>query len=553
MKKLLILILALCMVLPLASCDSGDKKKPATTGGENNKPAIIKAWAFDSFEKTVVNVAPKGTLSTEYTVYLAKGETEGCQIAVYSDKEIKNVSLSLKSGETELIKPAMFSMNRTHKIGGKYYTDSLIPYYGRRLTLEKKVSLPFMVEFTTDENTPAGDYDYVYELKEKDETVLAAFNITVHVWDFALPKEKTFVTAVGLHKPFITNNKGVYEDWYKTVLEHNMSSYDLPYDILDDKANDYMSDPRVTSFKVPVPEKEDGTIDEAKLLEYYNKIKTNPVWLSKAYFYPIDEPKNEEELNELKELEKKLTKLCPKIEICAPFYTNIQIGDENRDQTDEMEPYTDLWCPKLCLWDDERSYGDFLKYKPSKSFHERMNDQIAKGDRMWTYVCNDPDDPYAQMFLDTVGVNQRLMFWQMYQRDIEGFLYWSVSFYGFKEGGNPWLDNPDAIATPQDPWETTNTKITNGQGKTIYGCGFLFYPGVQVGYGGAVPSIRAKIVRDGVDDIEMFYLAEKNLGKDWLMAKTKEGTPSLTEFATSKKFVSLRIEIGNALEAALKK
>ena len=51
----------------------------------------------------------------------------------------------------------------------------------------------------------------------------------------------------------------------------------------------------------------------------------------------------------------------------------------------------------------------------------------------------------------------------------------------------------------------------------------------------------------------MFYLAEKYLDKEWLMAKTKEGTPSLTEYVDGDKFASLRIEIGNALEAALKK
>ena len=68
-----------------------------------------------------------------------------------------------------------------------------------------------------------------------------------------------------------------------------------------------------------------------------------------------------------------------------------------------------------------------------------------------------------------------------------------------------------------------------------------------------VPSLRAKIVRDGIDDIEMFYLAEKYLDNDWLMEKAKEGTPTLTSYSTSDKFVSLRIEIGNALEEAMKK
>jgi hypothetical protein len=167
---------------------------------------------------------------------------------------------------------------------------------------------------------------------------------------------------------------------------------------------------------------------------------------------------------------------------------------------------------------------------------------------MWAYVCNDPNEPYAQMFINTEGVNQRLMFWQVYQRDIEGFLYWSVNFYGYK-GGNAFRED----ATQQDPWDTVNTNVTDGEGRTIYGCGFLFYPGYKVRAGLAVPSIRAKIVRDGVDDIEMFYLAEKYLDKEWLMAKTVEGTPSLTEYSTNDKFASLRIEIGNALEEALKK
>ena len=202
MKKITSVILLICTVMSLASCGGGKK----TASGDNG-PANLKSWTFHSFEKTVVNAAPDGTFKTDYKVYLSKGETEGCQVAIYSDKEIKNVSLTLKSGETELIKPSMFSMNRTHKIARKQYTDSLIPYYGKRLTIEANVILPFMIEFTTDENTPAGDYEYVYELVDKEKNVLATYNITVHVWDFELPKEKTFATAVGLGTGWISHFK----------------------------------------------------------------------------------------------------------------------------------------------------------------------------------------------------------------------------------------------------------------------------------------------------------------------------------------------------------
>ncbi|MBO5039611.1 MAG: DUF4091 domain-containing protein [Clostridia bacterium] len=557
MKKIIAFILLLCMAFSFASCGGGDGK-PTGNGG-NNGAVTVKAWAFHSFEKTVVNVAPKGNFKTDYTVYLAKGETEGCQVAVYSENEIKNVSLVLKSGETELIKPAMFSMNKTQKVVKKQYTDALIPYYGRRLNIERRTILPFMIEFTTDENTPAGDYEYVYELVDKEKNVLATYNITVHVWDFEIPKEKTFETAVGLQSTFIHYYKGNPVEWYETLLDHNMSAYEVPYDILDPRADAYMSDPRVTSFRVPVPTLEaedlDGdkyldtfVIDEKKLLEYCKKVKSDPVWLEKAYFYPYDEPHTKEQLSLLKEIERQLTKLCPEIEIMAPYYTNIQMS-ENSDQTDFMETFTDLWCPKLCLWDDAESYGEFLTYTPSKTFEERMNDQIAKGDRMWCYVCNDPNNPYAQLFLDTDGAVQRLMFWQIYQRDIEGFLYWSACWY---RNNNPWDEGGSGKLVCEDPWESA-TSITDGDGHPVYGEGWILYPGVQVGYGGACPSIRAKIVRDGIDEIEMFYLAEKYLDKEWIVAKTKEGTPTLTEYVSGDKYVALRIEIGNALEAAMKK
>ena len=544
MKKMVGVILLLCIILSLAAC-GGEKMD---SGNENKAPANIKTWAFHSFDKTVVNAAPKGDFKTDYTVYLAKGETEGCQVAIYSDKEIKNVSLMRKSGETELIKPSMFSMNKTQKVVKKQYTDALIPYFGRKLTVEAKVILPFMIEFTTDENTPAGDYEYVYELVDKSKNVLATYNITVHVWDFALPKEKTFATAMGLHWPYVLYYKGVYEDWYNTLLDHNISAYDLPYDILDGRADAYMSDPRVTSFRLPHPLNDDGTINKEKLLEYYNKLLTNEVWLKKAFLYPLDEAHTEEQLAELKAWEEKLGELCPEIDIMPTFYTNIQIG-EGRDQTDFMEEFTDLWCPKLCLWDDAESYGEFLDYTPSKSFHERMYDQIAKGDRMWTYVCNDPNNPYAQLFLDTDGVVQRLMFWQIYQRDIEGFLYAYTCWY---RSSGSWKPDGSGMFICEDPWENGRSTV-DGDGNPIYGEGWLLYPGSPVGYGGACPSIRLKIVRDGIDDIEMFYLAEKYLDKDWIVEKTKEGTPSLTEYVSGDKYAALRIEIGNALEAAMKK
>ena len=321
MKRIISAILMLCTLIFLASCGGGEDKKT----GKDDKPANIMAWAFHSFEKTVANVKPRGNdFSTDYTVYLSKGETEGCQVAIYSDKKIENATLTKKSGGADNIEVSVFSMNITHSVSKYQYTDSLIPYSGKALTLEAKTILPFMIEFKTNENTEAGEHNYVFEFKDGDGKVLATYNVTVHVWDFELPNEKTFVTAFGLGKHWIAYqgiyNEEIHAEWYDIMLEHNMCAYEIPYDILDERANDYMSNPRVTSFMVPIPKNEDGSIDEAKLIATYNKLLTNDVWLSKAYFYPLDEPKNVKELAALKEWEKKLTALCPKIEIMAPYY-----------------------------------------------------------------------------------------------------------------------------------------------------------------------------------------------------------------------------------------
>ncbi len=543
-KKTLSFALAQLICFSAVSCGSGTVKKPETTEKAVEPSAQVIAWTTHSYDKIIVNTEPKGELKCEYTVYSTKGETEGCTVAVRSSTDIKSATLTLASGNTDTVKVSMFSMNKSHTVDRRReYTDSLIPYYGRKLPLDKDVTLPFMIEFTTAEDTPAGDHKYVFEYKDADGKVLASFNITLHVWNIVLPKDKTFATAFGLHKEWISVNGGVTEDlyktWYDIHLEHNICGYELPYGILDERADAYMSDPRVTAFRVPHFSNNIDEVNDAELLKIYEKLKSNPVWLEKAYFYPIDEPEKPEQLERLKAWAEKLSALCPGIEIVAPYYTNIKIAD-GVDQTDYMEEFTKLWCPKLCFWDDEQCYDKFLDFTPAKSFAERMEEQRLGGDRIWSYVANDPDDPYAQMFLDTEGVNQRLMFWQCYQRNVVGFLYWGTNYYGYNsEGGT------------RDPWNTVDTGIPNGDNERIYGCGFLFYPGTKVGIPGCVPSIRAKIVRDGIDDIELFYLAETVLGKDWLLSKTYEATPSLTEFTDGDTFAALRIEIGNAIEAAM--
>jgi len=536
------------MLLSLVACNEG--------GNENNEKTEIKrdikveAWTTHLTDKQLANVKPKDINSgTVYDLYMMRGETEGCQLVIYSNARIKKAFLDFDSDkyEDKNITSQTYILDTALSIKKKEWTDPAMPYFGRKMAFASKKVIPFVVEFTTTKDTPAGDYTYTYEFKDgTSNEVYATFTVKVHVWDIVLPENKTFATSVGINTYQIERfDKGptMYKKYYDLLLEHNVCAHTMPYDIMSEEAEAYMSDPKVTSFVIGLWSA--GGWDDAKLTQYYNRLKENPEWLKKALFYVIDEPTDEEALAKYKAYCDRLGKLCPGIGVIAPFYTNKQFGT-NMDQVDAMAPSTILWCPKLCLWDDSQSYDPFLDYKPSKSFAERMAEMQSEGDKMWSYVCNDPIDPYAQLFINTAGVEQRLMMWQHYQRNIEGFLYWGTTSWGYRQKGQVTYNNID-------PWETTFNGVRDGNGSPVYGEGFLFYPaGLDMRMFEPVSSIRMKILRDGIDDIEFFYVAEKALGKEWVMNYVDQATPTLTSYVTNEQFAKIRIEMGNAVEAALK-
>ena len=47
-------------------------------------------------------------------------------------------------------------------------------------------------------------------------------------------------------------------------------------------------------------------------------------------------------------------------------------------------------------------------------------------------------------------------------------------------------------------------------------------------------------------------MAEKLFGRDWVMAKVNEATPTITTYTTYERFDEIRKEIGDAIEAATK-
>ena len=536
-----------CMMLPLSGCigstaenDRTDEITTAAVSGEtidsveDEMMTDIKGMLYNGYDKLSESSELARDGADVYNLYMAKNEAEGCQLALRSTKRYGSLALDVTyddgAPELTIYKESFVSVK------DDYLPDALAPF-GGKLTLLADRNAVLYLRFTTDNETTAGDYSYSFTLKDKDE-VLYSCTVNVHVMDFALPDMLSCATAVGLYKDSIAAKHNVsdpdeidrlYKAYYDLMLEYKVTAYDLPYDILDEHADAYMSDPRVTSFRVPTC---DG--DDARLEAIYEKLKSNPVWLDKAYFYPLDEPTSREMLDTLASMCERLNRIAPDVKVCTPFFRNIDY-DNNTDQIGFMTGKTTLWCPKSYMYVTSNVYSA-AQLEKYPSFGERMAERKAAGDKVWWYVCWEPGDPYNNLFVDQLGVQHRILFWQQYAHDVDGFLYW---------GANYWNGT-------SDPWGDMAT--VKQLSPDVYGDGSLLYNGNIVGADGGCPSLRLAAIRDGVEDFELLAMASELYGDDWVADKIAEITPSLTQYTTdSARFDEVRRSIYEAVEAAMKK
>ena len=219
------------------SCDKIEDKKPSV-----DEPSIVM-WTEHSYDKIRVEMKAPKEPETQYTVYLAKNETESVNIAIRSDSDTGFLQFVTLKGDDPHIETETFHIMKSETIKRKQWTDPAAPLGpGKRFKLKANETMAVLIDFKTTADTPAGEYAYEFGITDKSGKTHNKVSITVHVWDFEMSEERKFQTAVG--------NKYTVEH-YELLLEHNLCGYDIPYDLLDPRADAYMSDPRVTSFRIP--------------------------------------------------------------------------------------------------------------------------------------------------------------------------------------------------------------------------------------------------------------------------------------------------------------
>ena len=496
---------------------------------------MITSWISHGFDKVLGSAKEPAAPKNGYTLYMAKNESECVHISFASENAVRGVTLTVDGAHAGL--SCSVYTEAFIPVRGELYPDPLVPF-GGTFDIADDRPTNVLLEFTAAADADAGEAVFSVTAKTADGDIICVYPITVHIWNFALPVKPACETAVAIQSAHLKKHHktaddadlaALYKDYYDTLLDHRISAYSLPYSVLDPRADAYMSDPRVTAFCATF--RGIGTYEhenDADMLRAVGeKLAQNPDWQYKAYAYPLDEPTTTEHLEKLRAHSEQLQSLIPGIHQVVPFYVDIDVDDDT-DQIAYMAPLHDVWCPKAKLFREVYSEEQAKKYPP---FPDRMKAYQDAGSRVWWYVCNYPQPPYLNVFTNDIGLHSRVLFWQQYRYGVTGFLYWSSTC---------WLHM-------EDPWEDTDTF-----GNDIHGDGILFYPGEKIGIHGPVTSLRLKIIRDGIEDYDLFTLAEQVLGRDALVEKILSVTPSLVEVtADGDTFCEVRREIGCALEAAL--
>ncbi len=508
------IVMAAATIVPLVLC--GLSCRPATTDP-------ITAWFAPSAWKVMRDAKPSAEPALRWDLAAARNEVEGCQLVLLSGRPVRGVTVAvsgLKLGgtklESSLLKVAYVPCRKEKVL----YPDPLPPLTGA-FDLEPGQAQPVWISVRVPKDARPGVYKGTIDVKADSRR--HRFPLSVRVWDFALPDTPAGQTAFGISYEMAADFEGVKLDsaegkavarrYYEFMLAHRSSPMLLPVDLSSPEAIPYLEDPRMTSFLIPIGKKSD-----AELASLIRRLQDGG-WFSKAYFYEVDEPITKPAFDALAAFTDRLRRIEPRYRAVTPFW-----GDPDWDPAlktaDVMLGRVNIWCPHYLYFDAFPEIREFLKRRR------------AAGETTWWYICNNPRRSRNNIQIDMAAVPHRVLFWQQKREGLQGFLFWHINYWSRRYIQDPWLD--------QDVLDDD-----------LYGDGSLVYPGAKVGVPGPVGSLRMEVIRDGLEDLDYFALADQWLGPQSSMAFVTRIARSLTDFDEDPaKLEAVRRELGAALEKA---
>jgi len=514
------------------------------------------------------------TLNLFFTNSLTRDDPEAAEIT-----EDYSVLLKLAKSEAESVNANLMSMlgheglnvtlsDFTDKFGNTLKTElywedyfyveargdtvpDRLPPVEKDFSLKENVNQALFIKATTTENSVAGLYRAVLDVKDVSGDVVKRAYVYADVWDFTVPEETHVKTAVGMnafgilsgHNYKYDDANALYAEYYNYLLSNRINAWCIPYDPSDERADEYLNNPRVNSVLIAGGYSGDlyNNKNESDIAKIYDKFKDNEEWLDKALFYLVDEPLQakagiEGDIHDVLEADSMLKRVWNNARqiIPVPVIEEYDLGGEAGDTMTICANHSTVLCPCIRLWPGSsvsvigvtNHYDSYFEEKYGM-WEERVDAWLDEGKEVWWYSGNTPRSPMNNMDLENTGIEMRTLFWNTYHEDVDGWLYWSTVEWG---------------------------GTTSPLGRKLVGSeGLLVYCGYRYGIDGPVGCLRAEIARDSIEDYEYLWLAEQLWGKEKAMEwAEKVVTNTYTFVRTYDELQAARVELGDALEEAMK-
>lgn len=343
----------------------------------------INLWFDHTYTKTPAETTKSTGLYT-YQMRLAKNEIEACQFILASSSAKNGLTASLTEftdSKGNKLKAEIFYGYYFDDVQGKSIADPIPPLTGSfNLTANK--SKLFLIKVYSTASTVAGQYSATLSIKDSAGNEVKKAKVYAYVWNFTLPEASSCKTLADIDwwgiyachgqkdpKFYAGDDSLTYAKYYDYLLENRICGYTLPYDtdgtFSDSRIIKYLDNPRVVAFN-PIGWKTELTTSNAT--SAYNYLKKKPEWLKKAYFYTVDEPSNQTQLDKVIESGKILKSNFPNYKLIVPMHLNTALKtDGSVDYFQYIKEYVNTWCPHTFFFTSFNEYrcNPLLTYRAS--------------------------------------------------------------------------------------------------------------------------------------------------------------------------------------------
>ena len=477
----------------------------------NSASNLPQVWVQSSMERVMRQDATKNT--TDIHLYAARGEYESFQIAVKSiqdDASVINVQVSdlcrvdssishsnitlYREHYVNITKPSPTAITSRIKPSGKgWYPDGLIPVVnpqtGAELAnaeldaipfkLRQRLNQPIWVDIFVPRDTKAGDYRGTYTVtSDQGET---KGNILLTVWNFELPQKPSLKSAFLSWEQ--TDKNTMIELLKHRVMPAANFNPEVERELIDQWG--------LNSFRLPFwsgADYQNCTMNPSPSVAEIRQSGLQHQLDLELYIYPTDEIDNCESLRKpFKEWSQNIHQAGVKhLAVMAPV--------------PEFFDLVDIWVVNAERYDQA---GD------------KISQVLRQGKEIWFYTFFAPGGSVPNWQIDFEPINFRIPQGFINQSlGLTGLLYWRV---------DSWTD---------DPWNDVDTAPHPTEPKHYPGEGMLIYPGEQVGLQSAVPSMRLKWIREGVEDYEYIEILKRWGYEDWAMKTVRQVATDMEHWNT---------------------